>query len=216
MRILLIEDHQILREGVVACLTRHYSDAIFGQAGSAREAGQLLRNSWNIVLLDLFLPDSSGLDLLSTIKCVLPDAKVIVLTGTEECDYGIAALTEGADGFVTKNASCAQVVSAINRVLAGGRYFSQSLADRLLNQQTGRHHVGIVDLSGRERDIVHFVGRGLSSLEIADRLHISPRTVETYRARVCKKLGVKNTAGIVRFAVTRELSPARTSVESLA
>jgi two-component system NarL family response regulator len=157
------------------------------------------------VLLDLLLPDASGLDLLSCVKSALPDTKVIVLTGTEECDYGIAALTQGADGFITKNASCAQVVNAIDRVLAGGRYFSQSLADLLLNVHTRRGRTRDV-LSGREQDILHFVGRGLSGPEIADSLHLSPRTVETYRARVCKKLGVKNVAGLVRFAVTRELN----------
>jgi len=205
MRILLVEDHQLLREGLIACLKRHYLDATFGEAGSGNEARQQLRNSWDIVLLDLLLPDASGLDLLSCVKSALPDTKVIVLTGTEECDYGIAALTQGAAGFVTKTASCAQVVNAIDRVLAGGRYFSQSLADLLLNVHTRRGRTRDV-LSGREQDILHFVGRGLSGPEIADSLHLSPRTVETYRARVCKKLGVKNVAGLVRFAVTRELN----------
>jgi DNA-binding NarL/FixJ family response regulator len=205
MRILLVEDHQLLREGLIACLKRHYLDATFGEAGSGKEARQQLRCSWDIVLLDLLLPDASGLDLLSCVKSALPDTKVIVLTGTEECDYGIAALTQGADGFITKNASCAQVVNAIDRVLAGGRYFSQSLADLLLNVHTRRGRTRDV-LSGREQDILHFVGRGLSGPEIADSLHLSPRTVETYRARVCKKLGVKNVAGLVRFAVTRELN----------
>jgi DNA-binding NarL/FixJ family response regulator len=149
------------------------------------------------------LPDASGLDLLSCIKSALPDGKVVVLTGTEECDYGIAALTQGADGFVTKNASCAEVVNVIDRVLVGGRYFSQALADLLLNAHTRRGRTRDA-LSSRELDILHFVGRGLSGPEIADSLHLSPRTVETYRARVCKKVGVKNVAGLIRFAVARE------------
>jgi DNA-binding NarL/FixJ family response regulator len=190
---------------LIACLKRHYLNATFGEAGSGKESKQQLRNSWDIVLLDLLLPDASGLDLLAFIKGTLPGTKVIVLTGTEERDYGIAALSQGADGFVTKNASCTQVVNAIDRVLAGGRYFSHSLADLLLNVHTRRSHTRD-GLSGRELDILRFVGRGLSGPEIADSLHLSARTVETYRGRVCKKLGVKNVAGLIRFAVARELN----------
>src|SRR5580693_2308107 len=161
MRILLVEDHQLLREGLIACLKRHYLSVTFGEAGSGKEAKQQFRNSWDIVLLDLLLPDASGLDLLPCVKSALPDAKVIILTGTEERDYGIAALTQGADGFVTKNSSCAQVVDAIDRVIVGGRYFSQSLADILLNVHTCRSRTRD-GLSGRELDILHFVGRGWS------------------------------------------------------
>ena len=205
MHILLVEDHQLLRQVLIDCLKRHYSDAVFGEAGSGQEAKQKLRGWWDVVLLDLLLPDASGLDLLSYVKSALPDAKIIVLTSTNECDYGIAALSVGADGFVTKNASYTQIVNAIDRVLAGGRYFSQSLAELLLSAHTRRSPTDKV-LSGRELDILHFVGRGLSGPEIADSLNLSPRTVETYRNRVCKKLGVKNRAGLIRLAVARELN----------
>jgi DNA-binding NarL/FixJ family response regulator len=205
MRILLVEDHRLFRQVLIECLKRHYSDTVFGEAGSGKEAKQQLRSSWDVVLLDLLLPDATGLDLLAYVKGVLPAAKVIVLTGTNECDYGVAALVEGADGFVTKNASYSQVLHSIDYALAGGRYVSQSLAELLLNVHTHRNSTGNI-LSRRELDILHFVGRGFSGPEIADSLHLSPRTVETYRARVCKKLGVKNSAGLIRFAVARELN----------
>jgi DNA-binding NarL/FixJ family response regulator len=204
MHILLIEDHRLLRQGLIECLKRHYADAVFGEAASAKEARSHRRSSWDIVLLDLLLPDASGLDLLSYLKSALPSAKIIILTGTDERDYGIAALLEGADGFVSKSASYTQIVQAIDHVRTGGRYFSQALAELLLNLHTRRSPNRAL-LSGRELDILQFVGRGLSSPEIADSLHLSPRTVETYRARVCKKLGVKKSAGLIRFAVSQEL-----------
>jgi DNA-binding NarL/FixJ family response regulator len=205
MRILLIEDHRLLRQGLIECLKRQYSDTVFGEAGSGQEAKVHSRSSWDIVLLDLMLPDTSGLDLLSYLKSTLPAAKVIVLTSTRECDYGIPALSQGAHGFLTKSASFNEIVKAIDYVRAGGRYFSQSLAEQLLKVHNYRTHAGNV-LSGRELDILAFMGRGLSGPEIARSLHLSPRTVETYRARVCKKLGIRNSAGLIRFAVAQELN----------
>jgi two-component system invasion response regulator UvrY len=206
MRVLIIEDHRLLREGLIGCLTRHYVDWVFGEAESVQDAKLQLQNPWDVVLLDLLLPDGSGFDLLSYIKSSHPQTKVIVVTCTAEQDYGIATLSEGAAAFITKQASYSEVVRAIDLALAGRRYLSQSMVEQVRGIRT-RFRNGDAFLSTRELDIVHFVGQGFAASQIAVALNLSPRTVETYRSRICRKLALKGKAGLIRYAVAREMNP---------
>jgi two-component system invasion response regulator UvrY len=207
MKVLLIEDHQLLCQVVVLCLKRHYPDAAFEVAESIQAAKVRLRSPWDIVLLDLLLPDGSGFDLLSYIKRFFVETKVIVLTGTAEQDYGLAALYEGADAFVTKQASMTDLVRAIDCALVGRRYFSPSMAERVLDAHTHSRNRND-SLSSRELDILHFVGQGFSAPRIAQALNLSSRTVETYRSRIYRKLALSSKADLIRYAVARELNTA--------
>ena len=216
MRLLVIEDHRILREGIVACLEREFPSATLGQADSDRDARAILEEGWDVALLDLGLPDGSGFGLLGCMKRMSPKIKVIVLTASAEEDCGIPALDGGADGFITKTASFSNVADAIRQVIAGRRYFSHSLAERVL--AVGPRDSGEpAPLSGRELDVLRLAAGGLTSAEIARLLIVSSKTVETYRARIYKKLNVRGLAALVRYALTHQLvaSAAVPSADSL-
>ena len=204
MRILLVEDHRLLRQGIIECLKREFLDSIFGEADSTREAKLRMRSSWDVVLLDLALPDGTGFSLLAQIKSATPASKVIVLTAANEADFGLPALRAGADGFVMKTGSISDLVKAIRSVIEGRRYFSETLIERLLNA-TSRGERITSKFSARELDTLRLTAEGLSTGEIGNCLNISAKTVETYRARICQKLEIHGFASFVRFAMLNQM-----------
>jgi DNA-binding NarL/FixJ family response regulator len=203
MRILLVEDHQLLRQGIVECLNREFGKSIFGEAASIREAIVQMRAPWDVVLLDLGLPDGSGFNFLVHTKRDYPALKVIVLTASTEDDCGLPALREGADGFVMKTAPFSDLAKAIRAVTEGRRYFSQTLVERVLNA-TSRGEKIKAKFSARELDTLRLTAEGLSTDEIGHNLNISAKTVETYRARICQKLEIHGFASFVRFAILNQ------------
>jgi len=203
MRILLVEDHQILRQGIMECLNREFVKSIFGEAGSIREAIGQMRSSWDVVLLDLGLPDGSGFNFLTHTKRDFPATKVIVLTSSTEDDCGLPALREGADGFVMKTASSLDLAKAIRAVAEGRRYFSSALVERVLNATSNRVKSGS-KFSARELDILRLAADGLSTGEIGHHLNISAKTVETHRARICQKLEIHGFAAFLRYAILNQ------------
>jgi two-component system, NarL family, invasion response regulator UvrY len=203
MRVLLVEDHQILRQGIIACLNREFTNSVFGEAGSIREARAQMRASWDVVLMDLGLPDGSGFELLSHTKREYPATKVVVLTSWTEEDCGLPALREGADAFVTKTAPISDLAKAIRAVAEGRRYFSAALVDRVLNATSHREKIGS-RFSARELDTLRLSAEGLSTAEIGSNLNISTKTVETYRARICEKLEIHGIAAFLRYAILNQ------------
>jgi two-component system, NarL family, invasion response regulator UvrY len=203
MRILLVEDHQLLRQGIIECLRREFVGLVFGEADSVREAQVQIDKSWDVVLLDLALPDGSGFNFLVYAKAAVPATKVIVLTASAENDCGLPALQDGADGFVMKTARFSDLAKAIRAVTEGRRYFSQALIEQVLNATS--HRVKIASkFSARELDTLRLTAEGLSTGEIGHSLNISPKTVETYRARICQKLEIRGFASFVRFAILNQ------------
>jgi len=201
MRILIVEDHQLLRQGLIECLKHELSDLIFGEANSAREAKRRMAGApWDLVLLDLALPDGSGFDLLACVKGMSPAPKVIVLTASAEEDCGIPALKGGADGFVMKTAPFSDLAKAILSVGEGRRYFSMAIIEGVLTAASQGENISS-KFSARELDTLRLTAEGLSTDEIGDCLNISPKTVETYRARICQKLEIRGFASFLRFAV---------------
>ncbi len=203
MRILLVEDHQILRQGIIECLNREFVKSVFGEAGSIREAIIQTRASWDVVLLDLGLPDGSGFTFLAHTKRDYPATKIIVLTSSTEDDCGLPALREGADGFVMKTAPFLDLAKAIRVVTEGRRYFSRDLIEQVLNATSHRGKSGS-KFSARELDILRLTAGGLSTDEIGRNLNISSKTVETYRARICQKLEIHGFAAFLRFAILNQ------------
>jgi DNA-binding NarL/FixJ family response regulator len=203
MRILLVEDHQLLRQGIIECLNREFVKSVFGEAESVREAIAQLRASWDVVLLDLGLPDGSGFNFLEQTKRDYPATKVVVLTAFTENDCGVPALQLGADGFVMKTAPFSDLAKAIRAVTEGRRYFSQALIERVLSATS--HRVKIASkFSARELDTLRLTAEGLSTGEIGHNLNISAKTVETYRTRICQKLEIHGFASFVRFAILNQ------------
>ncbi len=204
MRILLVEDHRLLRQGIMECLNREFRDSIFGEADSTVEAIVRMGSSWDVVLLDLALPDGSGFNLLARIKRPPPASKVIVLTASTEDDCGLPALRGGADGFVMKTAPFSDLAKAIRVVTEGRRYFSQTLIERVLNATSHGEKI-TSKFSVRELDTLRLTAEGFSTSEIGDTLNISAKTVETYRMRICQKLEIRGYASFVRFAILNHI-----------
>lgn len=201
MRILLVEDHTFLRETTVELFRRHFPEAILGEAASDHEVRPMLNQPWDVVVLDLGLPDGGGFGLIRYIKAVAPACRVLILTAASEKSHALTAVREGADGFVTKRASLDEVLYAIREVLSGSRYFSKSIASEVLQLMGDGRRVG-AQLSARELDVLHLTARGLKCAEIARNLSISPKSVVTYRSRLRSKLNTRSNAGLICFALS--------------
>ena len=209
LRVLCVDDHAIFRQGVKQILAQYDRQAKIGEAATAEAAMQLVRESrWDIVILDLSLPDRSGLQVLTEIKREQPDAPVIVLSMHAEDEYAVRALRIGASGYVTKESAPEELVAAIQKVIRGGRYMTPALAEKIAfsyaspSTQEKPHHT----LSEREMEILQLIGAGKSLKEIAAMLQLSVKSVSTYRARVLEKMTMNTNADLIRYVVENNLS----------
>jgi DNA-binding NarL/FixJ family response regulator len=207
IRVLIVDDHAILRRGLRDLLSDEFQGAAFGEASDAREAlEQLRKKAWDVALLDITLPGKSGLDLLKELKAEWPKLPVLVLSGLPEDQFAVRALKAGAGGYMTKESAPEDLAKAIRKILAGGRYVSPALAENLAfgvkKDLTRTPHE---TLSDREYEVMSRIGSGKTVSEIAEELSLSPKTISTYRARVLEKLGVKNSAEIAQYAIRNGL-----------
>ena len=207
IRILIVDDHAILRRGLRALLSDEFHGAAFGEASNARQAlEQLRKEKWDVALLDITLPGKSGLDLLKEFKAARPKLPVLILSAHAEDQFAVRVLKAGAGGYLTKESAPEELAKAIRKVLAGGQYVSPALAEKLalgVNKDFTRtpHET----LSEREYEVMSRIASGKTVTEIAGELSLSPKTISTYRARVREKLGVRNSAAIVQYAIRNGL-----------
>ncbi|MBL9210700.1 MAG: response regulator transcription factor [Opitutaceae bacterium] len=206
-RILLVDDHPMMRAGVRQLLLRDFPTAEIGEAGSARETlGAVHNGHWDIVLLDLDLPDRSGLDLLKDLKLADPRLPVLVVSGLAEQELGLQVLRQGAAGFCSKTAAADQLAAAVRKVLAGGRHVSTALAEKLADSLgAGVDAVPHEQLSSREMQILLSIAGGRSVGEIATQLSLSVKTVSTYRTRLLTKMGMRTNADLMRYGMQHRL-----------
>lgn len=209
-RILVVDDHLIVCEGLTLLLERYPGNRVVGTAAtaaSAIDAAKRLRP--DIVTMDLALPDMNGIDATEHILRSLPLARVIILSASHTSEHVYRAMRVGAVGYVVKDAAAAELAEAVSRVMAGGRYLSPLYAaldiDRSASAMPAQSP--IESLSAREREVLHGVCAGSSSAEIARQLSLSPKTVDTYRGRLMTKLGVGNRTALIRFAIEHSLFP---------
>ena len=207
MRVLIVDDHAVVRRGLRGLLSDEFEGADFGEAGDAAQALNLLRHAkWDIALLDLTLPGKSGLDLLKELKAEWPRLPVLVLSGHPEDQFAVRVLKAGAGGYMTKESAPEELAKAIRKILAGGRYVSAALAETLaLGVKQDLTRTPHETLSDREYEVMSRIASGKTVTEIAGELSLSPKTISTYRARVLEKLGVKNSAEIVQYAIRNGL-----------
>jgi two-component system invasion response regulator UvrY len=207
MRFLLIDDHPLVRNSLQQVLRHHFDGCIVEEAASAGEAmAKLPAGPWNAVLLDIDLPDRSGVDLLRDVKDLAPGAPVLVLSGLCEEEFGHRALKAGAAGFVPKASPTEEIITAIGRILEGRKYISADLAEKLLGEAlTGGTQAPHQSLSDREFEVLRLLGRGRSVSQIAVELGLSVKTVSTYRSRILEKLGASSTAELIRYAVEHRI-----------
>src|SRR5512143_1640367 len=206
-RILLVDDHEIARRGIENVLAAALPGATFGEAANYQEAvAQLQDGRWDLVLLDLNLPGRGGLELLADLRRLWPRLLVIVVSAYSEEEFALRCLRLGAQGYVMKTAGSKELVAAVRKVLAGGKYVTSMLAERLAAAAGGdisqpAHEL----LSTRELQVLRLVALGRSLKEIADELCLSERTIATYRARLAKKLGLSSNVEIARYAMQHRL-----------
>lgn len=206
-RVLIIDDHEVVREGLKRILAEEHRGTIFGEAASPADALAAARQQeWDVAVLDLSLGEHSGLELLKTLRALQPRMPVLILSMHAEEQYARRAYKAGAAGYVTKDAPRSQLVLAFNKVFRGGRYVSPELAERMVDDyQAGgdrpRHEL----LSDREFEVMRLIASGKTVTQIAVLLSLSDSTISTYRARILEKLDMRTNAEVTRYAIQNKL-----------
>ena len=207
IRILIADDHGVVAEGLKQLVEAESDMQVVALVGDGREAVQQARDTQpDVVLMDLSMPELNGADATRAILQRDPKCRVIVLSMYAQREYVRRALKAGAAGYVVKRSAAKEVVEAIRAVHAGQRYLSPRVADVVLEDYTDdKQDDPLARLSAREREVLQLLAEGRTGAEIAQRLSLSQKTVETYRARLVEKLGIRDLAGLVRFAIQRGL-----------
>ena len=207
IRIIIVDDHQVVRHGTRRILEDEYPDVIIAEAATAEEAAERIsKESWDLVILDLSMPGKGGLELLQELRTNSCKAPVLVQTFHQQGEYALRALRAGADGYVSKDTSVDKLVAAVHKILAGGRYVSAEVTENVLSDLTRRSIEASVELlSNREYEVMLRIAHGKSSSEIADELHISVKTVGTYRTRILEKMGFQRNVDLTLYAVRHGL-----------
>ena len=201
IRILLVDDHTVARNGMRLMLGSASDIEVAGEAESVKEALSLVRSgSFDVALVDISLPDKNGLELLKQFREKTPRMAVVIMSMYAEDVYALRAFKHGAAAYLTKNSSAATVIEAVRKAASGGKYVSPSLVEKLANMLAGESVATHEALSDRELDVLKMIAAGDSLVSIAERLHLSPSTVTTYRARILDKMGLKSNAELARYA----------------
>ncbi|MGC3976390.1 MAG: response regulator transcription factor [Nitrospira sp.] len=206
-KILVVDDHAVVRQGVKQILNEQFQGAVIGEARNAEEMIDRIRKfTWDIVVLDVGMPGKSGLDALKDLKQVCPKLPVLVLSAYPEDQLARRMLKAGASGYLTKDSAPNELVQALKKILGGGKFVSASMAELLvanLNEEVGRplHEV----LSDREYQVMCLIAVGKSLKEIADDLCVGISTINTYRARILEKMQFKNNTELTHYALENRL-----------
>ncbi|HEY6178578.1 MAG TPA: response regulator transcription factor [Kofleriaceae bacterium] len=204
-RVLLVDDHEIVRKGLRAILDDRFAGIEVAEASTGDQALAALTRPFDAVILDLSMPGRSGIDLLAEIKHRYPKLPVLIMSLHSEEQFAVRALRAGASGYLTKSAAPEQLISAFERIVRGGRYISETVAERLAVAAGGE--VGALHdrLSQREFEVMRGIASGESVGEIAERMHLSAKTVSTYRARLLDKMGMATNSELTRYALQNGL-----------
>ena len=208
VRVLVIDDHAVIRRGVRAILEESIPGLETGEAANAEQAmEQIGRKDWNVAVMDVYARDHSGLRMLEEIHRAKPDLPVLALSEPPEEQFGVRALRAGASAYLSKAVLAETLVEAVRKVGAGGKYISAIVAERLADALPGGFREPHESLSAREYEILLLLGSGMRVTEVARHLNLSDKTVSTYRARILEKMRLQTTAQLVRYVVERGLEP---------
>jgi DNA-binding NarL/FixJ family response regulator len=205
-RVLIVDDHPVVRVGYVELINHQAGLSVCGEAADAEEAIQQIQATHpDLVVIDISLKGSNGLDLIRQIKARWPELKTLVVSAHDESLFAERGLRAGAKGYVSKEATTDRLIEAIRRVLRGEVYLSGTAASRVMQRavtaKSRMREAPIETLSDRELQVFQLIGQGCTTREIAQRIEISPKTVENYRENIKKKLDLRNSAELVRHAV---------------
>jgi DNA-binding NarL/FixJ family response regulator len=207
IRILIADDHELLRRGLKGILREAFPEALFAEATTAGETLEaLMGQTWDLLLLDIHLPGRSGLEILQELRRHQPRLPVVVLTASAEEDYALRAFRLGASAYVSKQSASSELLVAVRKALEGGRYVTPHLAERLAEAVAGitsaEPHQS---LSNREFQVLRLIAQGRTMKEIAAELSLSERTIGTYRTRISQKMRLATNVELTRYAVQHKL-----------
>jgi DNA-binding NarL/FixJ family response regulator len=206
VKILLVDDHAMVRAGLRRILSDDIEPTILGEAASSAEALDRVRvEPWDIVVLDLSLPGRSGLETVKDIHALRSGLPILVMTMYAEDQYAVRAFRAGAAGYITKGSSPDELVAAVRKVAAGGKYVSPSAGEALAKGFSRSDASAHASLSDRELQVLRMLGAGKTVSEIGADLSLSAKTVSTYRSRILEKLGMRTTAQLVHYCVAANL-----------
>ena len=207
LKVLVADDHAIVRQGLKLILTEEFSSLMFGEARNSQELlSQMGKDNWDIVVLDITMPGRSGLDVLKEIKQLYPKTPILVLSMHPEDQFAVRVLKAGAAGYLTKENLPEEMVRAVHKVIGGGKYVSATLAEKLaFDLQTDTERPPHESLSDREYQVMCMIASGKTVKQIAEELVLSIKTISTYRARILEKLNMKNNAEMTHYAVKNGL-----------
>jgi DNA-binding NarL/FixJ family response regulator len=207
IRIVVADDHTIMREGLKQLLANEVDLVVAAEAADGHEVMKLVRESdFDVLLLDLSMPGRSGIELIKQVKAERPRLRLLVLSMHQENQYAVRAIKAGASGYLTKDSASIQLVSAIRKVAAGGAFITADVAEQLalgaMPHAAGLPHTA---LSDREYEVFQQLASGVSVTDIADRLNLSVKTVSTHKARLMEKMGIGSQAELIRYALRHHL-----------
>jgi DNA-binding NarL/FixJ family response regulator len=207
IKVVVVDDHAVVREGLKRIISECTGMAVTGEAGDGREAIRVVNSQpCDVVLLDITLPDRSGLDVLKQLHSESPKLPVLILSMHAEDHYAIRVLRAGAAGYLTKESAPEKLVQAIRKVAQGGKYVSQTLAEKLaFSVKSDVKRAPHESLSDREYQVLWMICSGKTVTQIAGELGLSVKTISTYRVRVLQKLDMKNNAELTRYAIKEGL-----------
>jgi DNA-binding NarL/FixJ family response regulator len=207
IKIFIADDHAIVREGLKQVVADISDIIVAGEAGTGHEVlNEVLRNDYDLVLLDITMPDRSGLDILKELKNRKPKIHVLILSIHPEEQYAIRSLKAGACGYLTKESAPDELITAIRKVVACGIYISSSLAEKLaFDLVTGTQEPPHQALSDREYQVMCMIASGKRIKDIAEQLLLSVKTVSTYRSRILEKMNIKSNTELIRYAIQNRL-----------
>ncbi len=210
--IVLADDHHVVRQGLRALLEAEPDFHLIGEAGDGLETAQLVeRLEPDVLIIDLMMPGLNGLEVTRQVSQRSPRTRIVILSMHANEAYVLEALRNGASGYVLKDSSAADLAQAVREVLAGRRYLSPPLSDRAIEAYLHKAQAAELDpyetLTTREREVLHLAAEGYSNAEIAARLSISPRTAETHRANMMRKLDLHSQTDLIRYALRRGILP---------
>jgi len=205
IKVLIVDDHLLVRSGIKSLLDDQTDIEISGEASSGEEAVEKARSlNPDVILMDISLPGISGLEASKIIKQEIPSAAVVILTMHDEREYVYNTLKMNIDGLLHKSASKQEIAAAIRSAASGEKFYGSTVSEMLVDHFVDRFKIDEINdliLTKREKEIVYLLAQGLSTSEIAERLSVSPRTIDTHRSNLIQKLNLNNSADLVRFCV---------------
>ncbi len=219
IRIVFADDHVIVRDGLRALLRSDPQFSLLGEGANGREALELVgKHHPDVAMLDISMPEMNGIEATKVIKREYPDTRIMILTIHENEQYVYEMLQAGADGYVLKNAEKKEIFDGIKAVARGEHYFSSQVSELLIGDLvkkarggTGQQSETRADLTDREKEVLAFIAEGMTSRQIAERLFLSVSTVNSHRANLKKKLSIRDTAGLVKYALQAGLTRVKTN-----